>query len=141
MCLKTLHASRSEIMRKLSLPSSLPFLFAAARICMPLSLIGAVVGRIRSGRDRERTGNAHRHRSIPRRSEDHLRLGLRPLRHGGRAVLYGRSGPEPGVDLAPICSVSKGRYETCTTCDRRSPVFLLNTVLWYKRSRMNRRRN
>ena len=41
--LKTLHASRSEIMRKLSLPSSLPFLFAAARICMPLSLIGAVV--------------------------------------------------------------------------------------------------
>ncbi|MGO9343603.1 MAG: ABC transporter permease [Acidimicrobiales bacterium] len=41
--LKTLHASRSEIMRKLRLPSSLPYLFAAARICMPLSLIGAVV--------------------------------------------------------------------------------------------------
>jgi NitT/TauT family transport system permease protein len=41
--LKTLHASRWEIMRKLSLPSSLPFLFAAARICLPLSLIGAVV--------------------------------------------------------------------------------------------------
>jgi NitT/TauT family transport system permease protein len=41
--LRTLHASRSEIMRKLSLPSSLPFLFAAARICLPLSLIGAVV--------------------------------------------------------------------------------------------------
>lgn len=41
--LKTLHASHSEIMRKLRLPSSLPFLFSAARICMPLSLIGAVV--------------------------------------------------------------------------------------------------
>jgi NitT/TauT family transport system permease protein len=40
---RTLHASRSEIMRKLSLPSSLPYLFAAARICLPLSLIGAVV--------------------------------------------------------------------------------------------------
>jgi NitT/TauT family transport system permease protein len=39
----TLHASRSEILWKLRLPSSLPFLFAAARICMPLSLIGAVV--------------------------------------------------------------------------------------------------
>jgi NitT/TauT family transport system permease protein len=39
----TLHASRSEILWKLRLPSSLPFLFAAARICMPLSVIGAVV--------------------------------------------------------------------------------------------------
>ncbi|HXY44606.1 MAG TPA: ABC transporter permease [Acidimicrobiales bacterium] len=41
--MKTLHASRSEILWKLRLPSSLPFLFAAARICAPLSIIGAVV--------------------------------------------------------------------------------------------------
>ena len=41
--LKTLHASRSEIMWKLRLPSSLPYLLAGARICMPLSVVGAVV--------------------------------------------------------------------------------------------------
>ncbi len=39
----TLHASRWEILVHLRLPSSLPFLFAAARICMPLSVVGAVV--------------------------------------------------------------------------------------------------
>jgi NitT/TauT family transport system permease protein len=42
--LTTLHASRWEVLLRLRLPSSLPFLFAAARICMPLSLVGAVVG-------------------------------------------------------------------------------------------------
>ena len=41
--LTTLHASRAEVLWRLRLPSSLPYLFAAARICMPLSLIGAVV--------------------------------------------------------------------------------------------------
>jgi NitT/TauT family transport system permease protein len=40
---KTLHASRMEILWRLRLPSSLPFLCAGARICMPLSVIGAVV--------------------------------------------------------------------------------------------------
>jgi len=40
---RTLHASRLEVLWRLRLPSSLPFLFAGARICMPLSLIGAVV--------------------------------------------------------------------------------------------------
>jgi NitT/TauT family transport system permease protein len=40
---KTLHASRREILWRLRLPSSLPFLCAGARICMPLSVIGAVV--------------------------------------------------------------------------------------------------
>jgi NitT/TauT family transport system permease protein len=39
----TLHASRWETLWKLRLPSSLPFLCAAARICFPLSVIGAVV--------------------------------------------------------------------------------------------------
>jgi NitT/TauT family transport system permease protein len=41
--MNTLHASKFESLWKLRLPSSLPYLFAAARICMPLSLIGAVV--------------------------------------------------------------------------------------------------
>jgi NitT/TauT family transport system permease protein len=41
--LTTLHASRREILWRLRLPSSLPFLCAAARICLPLSVIGAVV--------------------------------------------------------------------------------------------------
>jgi NitT/TauT family transport system permease protein len=39
----TLHASWWEVLWRLQLPSSLPYLFAAARICLPLSLIGAVV--------------------------------------------------------------------------------------------------
>jgi NitT/TauT family transport system permease protein len=41
--LTTLHASRAEVLWRLRLPSSLPYLFAAGRICMPLSLVGAVV--------------------------------------------------------------------------------------------------
>lgn len=41
--LRSLHASPSEILLRLKIPSSVPFLFAAARICMPLSVIGAVV--------------------------------------------------------------------------------------------------
>lgn len=40
---RTLHASRREILWRLRLPSSLPYLFAAARIGVPLSLVGAVV--------------------------------------------------------------------------------------------------
>jgi NitT/TauT family transport system permease protein len=40
---RTLDASRWEILTRLRLPSSLPFLFAAARVCFPLSLVGAVV--------------------------------------------------------------------------------------------------
>jgi NitT/TauT family transport system permease protein len=39
----SLDASRFEVLLHLRLPSSLPFLFAAARICFPLSIIGAVV--------------------------------------------------------------------------------------------------
>ncbi len=42
--LRTLDASRAELFIKLRVPSSLPFLFAAARIAVPLSVIGAVVG-------------------------------------------------------------------------------------------------
>jgi NitT/TauT family transport system permease protein len=39
----TLNASWWEVLWRLELPSSLPYLFAAARICLPLSVIGAVV--------------------------------------------------------------------------------------------------
>lgn len=41
--LGALHASRWETFYRLRLPSSLPFLFAGARICLPLSVVGAVV--------------------------------------------------------------------------------------------------
>ena len=41
---KSLHASKAEILLKLRAPSSLPYLFAAFRIAVPLSVIGAVVG-------------------------------------------------------------------------------------------------
>jgi NitT/TauT family transport system permease protein len=41
--LRTLHASRSEILWRVQLPSSLPYLFAVARVCLPLSVVGAVV--------------------------------------------------------------------------------------------------
>jgi NitT/TauT family transport system permease protein len=39
----SLDASGLEVLLHLRIPSSLPFLFAAARICFPLSIIGAVV--------------------------------------------------------------------------------------------------
>jgi NitT/TauT family transport system permease protein len=40
---RTLDATRAEVLVRLRLPSSLAYLFAAARICVPLSLVGAVV--------------------------------------------------------------------------------------------------
>ena len=39
----TLDASRREILFRLRIPSSLPFLFAAARVAFPLAVVGAVV--------------------------------------------------------------------------------------------------
>jgi NitT/TauT family transport system permease protein len=39
----SLDASRFDVLVHLRIPSSLPYLFAAARICFPLSIIGAVV--------------------------------------------------------------------------------------------------
>lgn len=47
--LKSLNASRIEIMFKASIPSSYPYLFAAFKIAIPLSVIGAVVGEWFSG--------------------------------------------------------------------------------------------
>ncbi|WP_379388202.1 ABC transporter permease [Paenibacillus septentrionalis] len=42
--MRSLHASKSEIFFKLRLPNSLPYLFSAARTCVSLSVMGAVVG-------------------------------------------------------------------------------------------------
>lgn len=42
--LRSVGASTAQIFLKLRLPGSLPYLFAAARVAIPLSLIGAVVG-------------------------------------------------------------------------------------------------
>jgi NitT/TauT family transport system permease protein len=41
--LVSIHASSLEVFLKLRLPSSLPYLFAALKVSMPLALIGAVV--------------------------------------------------------------------------------------------------
>jgi NitT/TauT family transport system permease protein len=41
--LASIHASPLEVFLKLRLPSSLPYLFAALKVSMPLALIGAVV--------------------------------------------------------------------------------------------------
>jgi len=47
--LESLAASRSEIFLRLRLPSSLPYLFAAFRVSIPMSVIGAVVAEWFSG--------------------------------------------------------------------------------------------
>jgi NitT/TauT family transport system permease protein len=41
--MRTLHASRWETLWRVQLPSALPNLFAAARVCFPLAVVGAVV--------------------------------------------------------------------------------------------------
>jgi NitT/TauT family transport system permease protein len=48
---RTLNASRAQILWRLRIPSSLPYLFAAARICVPLSLVGAVVAEFTTSGD------------------------------------------------------------------------------------------
>jgi NitT/TauT family transport system permease protein len=47
--MESLAAGRGDIFLKLRLPSSLPYLFAAFRVCIPLSVIGAVVAEWFSG--------------------------------------------------------------------------------------------
>ena len=47
--MRSLNASRREIFLKLRLPSAMPFIFAAFRVAVPLSLIGAVVAEWFSG--------------------------------------------------------------------------------------------
>jgi len=47
--LRVLNASRAAVFWKLRVPSSLPYVFAALRISVPLSLVGAVVAEFLSG--------------------------------------------------------------------------------------------
>jgi NitT/TauT family transport system permease protein len=47
--MRALHASRWQVFWRLRLPSSLPYIFAALRISVPLSIIGAVVAEWMSG--------------------------------------------------------------------------------------------
>ena len=47
--MRALDASRAQVFWKLRLPASLPYVFAALRISVPLSLIGAVVAEFLSG--------------------------------------------------------------------------------------------
>jgi len=47
--MRSMHASRWQLFWRLRLPSSLPYVFAALRISVPLSLIGAVVAEFLSG--------------------------------------------------------------------------------------------
>jgi NitT/TauT family transport system permease protein len=47
--MRSMHASRWQLLWWLRLPSSLPYVFAALRISVPLSLIGAVVAEFLSG--------------------------------------------------------------------------------------------
>ncbi len=47
--LESLSASRLEVFLRLRLPSSLPYLFAAFKVCVPLSVIGTVVAEWFSG--------------------------------------------------------------------------------------------
>jgi NitT/TauT family transport system permease protein len=47
--MSTVHASRRAVFWRLRLPTSLPYLFAAARICVGLALVGAVIGELYTG--------------------------------------------------------------------------------------------
>jgi len=48
--LRSVDASRLEIMRRLRVPSALPHLFAAAKICAPLAVLGAVFAEMQNSR-------------------------------------------------------------------------------------------
>lgn len=47
--LRSVDASKAEIFFRLRLPHSLPYLFSAAKICVGLALVGAVVGELYGG--------------------------------------------------------------------------------------------
>lgn len=44
--LRSLDAARREVLWHVRLPAALPYLFAAARVCLPLSVVGAVVAEL-----------------------------------------------------------------------------------------------
>jgi NitT/TauT family transport system permease protein len=47
--MRSVHASRAAIFLRLRVPTSLPYMFAAARICVGLALVGAVIGELYTG--------------------------------------------------------------------------------------------
>lgn len=47
--MRSVSASRTEIFFRLRLPHSMPYLFSSARICLGLSLVGAVIGEMFAG--------------------------------------------------------------------------------------------
>ena len=55
---RSVHASRFEVLWHLRVPSSLPFLFAALRVCLPLSVVGAVVAEFVSAGSADGLGTA-----------------------------------------------------------------------------------
>lgn len=57
--LRSVSAGRVEIFRKLRFPQSLPYLFSAGRLCVGLSLVGAVIGEMFGG-STEGLGNTAR---------------------------------------------------------------------------------
>lgn len=49
--MRTLNASEGQILRKIRLPNSLPYLFSSLRLAAPLAVIGALVGEFVGGAD------------------------------------------------------------------------------------------
>ena len=54
---RSVHASRWEVLRRLRVPGSLPYLFAALQIVFPLSVIGAVVAELSAAGSAEGLGS------------------------------------------------------------------------------------
>jgi NitT/TauT family transport system permease protein len=55
---KTLNASKLDVLLRLRLPYSLPFIFAAVKVCLPISVIGAVVAEFSSAGTQRGLGSA-----------------------------------------------------------------------------------
>jgi NitT/TauT family transport system permease protein len=56
--LRSVDASRTDVLWRLRVPSSLPFVFAALRVCLPLSVVGAVVAEFVSAGSAQGLGTA-----------------------------------------------------------------------------------
>ncbi len=46
---RSLHASRGQIFRKVLFPNALPYIFTGLKICITLSVVGAIIGEFMSG--------------------------------------------------------------------------------------------
>jgi NitT/TauT family transport system permease protein len=131
----SLDASKLEVLLHLRIPSSLPFLFAAARICFPLSIIGAVFhcGHFERAWLAHRTGVSRGdvEGPAPGLCRDLLpgaaRAGLHPRCHGcGASVAFlapgpGNAAPGIGQDAAwPVGAPSVERLAFKTTGTQRA---------------------